>query len=48
MLLFYIYQVGFDFWDVGKAAAMTVVLIVMLLLVTGIQFFIQDKRTFYS
>ena len=48
MLLFYIYQVGFDFWDVGKAAAMTVVLIVMLLMVTGIQFFIQDKRTFYS
>lgn len=48
MLLFYIYQVGFDFWDVGKAAAMTVVLIVMLLFVTGIQFFIQDKRTFYS
>jgi sn-glycerol 3-phosphate transport system permease protein len=48
MLLFYIYQVGFDFWDVGKAAAMTVVLIAMLLLVTGIQFFIQDKRTFYS
>ena len=48
MLLFYIYQVGFDFWDVGKAAAMTVVLIAMLLLVTGIQFSIQDKRTFYS
>ncbi|MEW6548587.1 MAG: sugar ABC transporter permease [Spirochaetota bacterium] len=48
MLLFYIYQVGFDFWDVGKAAAMTVVLIAMLLIVTGIQFFVQDKRTFYS
>jgi sn-glycerol 3-phosphate transport system permease protein len=48
MLLFYIYQVGFDFWDVGKAAAMTVVLIVMLLVITGVQFFTQDKRTFYS
>ncbi len=48
MLLFYIYQVGFDFWDVGKAAAMTVVLIVMLLVVTGVQFFVQDRRTFYS
>ncbi len=48
MLLFYIYQVGFDFWDVGKAASMTVILIVMLLVVTAVQFFVQDRRTYYS
>lgn len=48
MLLFYIYQVGFDFWDVGKAASMTVILIVMLLVITVVQFFMQDRRTYYS
>jgi sn-glycerol 3-phosphate transport system permease protein len=48
MLLFYIYQVGFDFWDVGKAASMTVILIVMLLVITVVQFFVQDRRTYYS
>ncbi|HNZ93428.1 MAG TPA: sugar ABC transporter permease [Rectinema sp.] len=48
MLLFYIYQVGFDFWDTGKADTMTVVLIAMLLLITAIWFFSQDKRTFYG
>ena len=48
MLLFYIYQVGFDFWDTGKADTMTVVLVGMLLLVTAIWFFSQDKRTFYG
>ncbi|MEA5069961.1 MAG: sugar ABC transporter permease [Christensenellaceae bacterium] len=48
MLLFYIFQVGFDFWDVGRASAMTVVLVGLLLLVSAVQFFTQDKRTFYS
>ncbi len=48
MLLFYIFQVGFDFWDVGRASAMTVVLVVLLLVVSCVQFFTQDKRAFYS
>lgn len=48
MLLFYVYQTGFDFWDVGKASTMTVVLVVILLIVTCVQFFVQDKRTHYS
>lgn len=48
MLLFYIYQVGFDFWDTGKASAMTIVLIVLLLTVTCVYFFTQDKKTFYN
>jgi len=48
MLLFYIFQVGFDFWDVGRAAAMTVVLVLLLLAVTCVQFFVQDRRAFYS
>ncbi len=48
MLLYYIYQVGFDFWDMGKASAMTMVLIMLLLIATCIHFFVQDKKTFYS
>ena len=30
LLLYYIYQVGFSFWDSGYAAALTVVVLVML------------------
>lgn len=48
MLLYYIFQVGFDFWDVGRASAMTVVLVGLLLIITCVQFFVQDKRTYYS
>ena len=48
MVLYYIFQTGFDFWDAGRASAMTVVLVVMLLIVTGVQFFTQDRRTYYS
>ena len=48
MLLYYIFQTGFDFWDAGRASAMTVVLVVMLLIITGVQFFAQDRNTFYS
>lgn len=48
MILYYIFQTGFDFWDAGRASAMTVVLVVMLLAVTGVQFFAQDRNTYYS
>ena len=48
MLLFYVYQTAFDRSNTGYASALTVVIIVMLLVVTAIQFFTQDKRTFYA
>ena len=48
MLLYYIYQTGFDFWDVGKASAISTVLVIMLLTVSCIRFFSQDRKTFYS
>ncbi len=48
MLLYYIFQTGFDFWDAGRASAMTVVLVAMLLVITGVQFFTQDRNTYYS
>ncbi|MGI6699585.1 MAG: carbohydrate ABC transporter permease [Christensenellales bacterium] len=48
MLLFYVYQKAFDQSNVGVASAVTVVLIVILLLATVVQFYTQDKRTFYA
>lgn len=48
MILYYIYQVGFEFWDTGMASAITSILIVILLIITCIQFFVMDKRTHYS
>ncbi|MDR1899880.1 MAG: sugar ABC transporter permease [Treponema sp.] len=43
MLLFYTFQVGFEFWDVGYASAMTLVLVAFLLILTSVQFFTQDN-----
>ena len=48
MLLYYTYQNGFDFWDVGYASTITVVLVSLLLILTCVHFFTQDKRTFYG
>ena len=47
MLLFYVYQTAFDRSNTGYASAITVVIIVLLVL-TAVQFFTQDKRTYYS
>ena len=47
LLLFYIYQVGFSFWDTGYAAALTVVLLVILMLIALFQFGYADKRVHY-
>ena len=48
MLLFYVYQKAFDQTNYGMASAITVVVIVLLLILTCVQFFTQDKRTFYA
>ncbi len=47
LLLFYIYQVGFGYWDTGYAAALTVVLLVILALIALFQFGYADKRVHY-
>ncbi len=47
MLLFYIYQVAFSFWDTGYAAALTVVLLAALALVALVQVFALDRRIHY-
>ena len=48
MLLFYVYQKAFDQSNYGMASAITVVVIALLLIITCVQFFTQDKRTFYA
>ena len=47
LLLYYIYQVGFSFWDTGYAAALTVVVLVALGAVAWFQLRLLDRRTHY-
>jgi sn-glycerol 3-phosphate transport system permease protein len=47
LLLYYLYEVGFKFWDRGYASALTVVLLAILAAVGLAQFFLLDKRTHY-
>lgn len=48
LLLFYIYQVGFGFWDTAYAAALTCVLLALLALVAFIQYGWLERRTHYQ
>ena len=48
LLLYYIYEVGFRFWDTAYAAALTVVLVVILSVVGIGQFFAADRRVHYK
>lgn len=47
LLLFYVYQVGFNFWDTAYAAALTMVLLTLLALVALIQYAWLERRTHY-
>ncbi|MCC6466771.1 MAG: sugar ABC transporter permease [Alphaproteobacteria bacterium] len=48
LLLFYIYEIGFKFWDQGYAAALTMVLLLILGVVACFQFFYLDRRIHYQ
>jgi sn-glycerol 3-phosphate transport system permease protein len=48
LLLYRLYEVGFQFWDTGYAAAMTMVLVFVLVSVALVQFFVLDKRVHYQ
>jgi len=48
LLLYYIYEVGFSFWDSAYAAALTVVLLALLALIAVVKFRILDRRTHYQ
>jgi sn-glycerol 3-phosphate transport system permease protein len=47
LLLYYIYETGFRFWDSSTAATMTVVLIAILGLLAWLQFGVLGKRVHY-
>src|SRR6476619_155155 len=48
LLLYYIYDVGFKFWDQAYAAALTLVLLVILASVSLGQFLLLDRRVHYQ
>ncbi|MEG2046365.1 MAG: sugar ABC transporter permease [Comamonas sp.] len=48
LLLYHLYEVGFKFWDTAYAAAITVVLVVVLVSVALFQFFVLDKKVHYK
>ncbi|MCD6732055.1 MAG: sugar ABC transporter permease [Burkholderiaceae bacterium] len=48
LLLYYIYQVGFSFWDSAYAAALTVVVLAILGVTAFVKFRILDRHTHYQ
>ncbi len=48
LLLYYIYQQGFQFWNQGKAATLTVVMLGIMLAIAAVQFFKSDSKIHYS
>jgi sn-glycerol 3-phosphate transport system permease protein len=48
LLLYYIYQQGFIYFDQGKASALTVIMLVIMLTISMIQFINTDRRIYYS
>jgi sn-glycerol 3-phosphate transport system permease protein len=47
LLLYYIYQTGFRFWDTATAATLTVVLLALLGLLAALQFGVLARRVHY-
>ena len=48
LLLYYIYEVAFGFWDTAYASTLTVVLLVILCLAAIAQFRYMEKRVHYQ
>ena len=48
LLLFYIYQVGFMFFNFGKAAALTIFLLVVLMAIASVSFGVLERRIHYE
>jgi sn-glycerol 3-phosphate transport system permease protein len=48
LLLYYIYQVAFDYWDTAYGATLTVVLLTILVAAAISQFYYLDRRTHYQ
>jgi sn-glycerol 3-phosphate transport system permease protein len=47
LLLFYVYEVGFRFWDTAAAASATVVLLTIMALAAAFQFGVLGRRVHY-
>jgi sn-glycerol 3-phosphate transport system permease protein len=47
LLLYYIYQVGFQFWDTAYAASLTTILLLMLALAAFAQYGWLERRIHY-
>src|SRR5215475_13951173 len=47
LLLYYIYEIGFRFWDSTYAAALTIVLLAILATVALVQYAVIDRRIHY-
>ncbi len=48
LLLYYIYEIGFRFWDSAYAATLTIVLLVLLALAALAQFFFLERKVHYQ
>ncbi|EDM33655.1 binding-protein-dependent transport systems inner membrane component [Roseovarius sp. TM1035] len=48
LILYYIWEMAFAFFDAPQAAAMTILILLVLGIVAGIKFTILDKRTHYQ
>lgn len=48
LLLYYIYEQGFRFWDTAYASALTVVMVLILALLGIGQFFLLDRKVHYK
>ena len=48
LLLFYIYQVAFQFFDLGKAATLTVFLLAVLMTIAALSFGFLERRIHYE
>lgn len=48
LILYYIWEMAFAFFDAPHAAAMTILVIAVLGIVAAVQFFYMDKRTHYQ
>ncbi len=48
LLLYYIYENAFSFWDTSYASTLTVILVVILAVITIIQFTVVEKRIHYQ
>ena len=48
LLLYYIYENAFKFMDYGMAATLTLVMLILLVIISSIQFFSVDKKIHYN